>query len=637
MIATGNQIELFEFNIHMEKLYDKLKHNRNLFIYSSFNDIKNGFRNLDHTNKSNKSSHYQGKNLRWEFKSGLNKLEVQLQNQQKFSLDFNSHIGFEHLQILSNDDVVLYGYCIYILGFNETTNTIVFKYFYNDKNNFLEMESPPNLTFPIKYITSLCDEIDEIDLINELLCSRKYLVEMSNEIIGYAIDKNKSRLLDTCLNKLYEALTEDTTTNYRICGFITKYLPKLKEKFKLVGYTSQAHKLQVYNCIEGYVIRLILWISKVFQKLHFLYRIIAGKYKNGRHISFIVPCFEFTKYKSDYEYWEELIKPPKDILFVALDDQTFYDSWNAEALLNFKWDTFGRSYYYLLWGFFTMFMLSFGIGSTLSSSIISDDTRNIFLRISIILGSFHMIHEIRQCFWDPIRYFRSIWNWFDLSAIIVPDEPVQNDDPNNPWNLVTKYQSVTPNGEINSGVELIQQPDSKLNQFSTYPTSLLAMYLFLTGDSSALASWAYQENPFMTVLLVIFSFLIVVYLMNLIIGLLNLEIEGNRMHFLFKLQKAEILAEIELFLLLPNQRRWQDWFPDVIFYDIPIEDVQKRIIEIDNPLSISKYISEKLRNLAKLEVKNDDPMTNSDYMKKSDYENLVNMFKDEIRNTFKSR
>ncbi|CAB5314909.1 unnamed protein product [Rhizophagus irregularis] len=54
------------------------------------------------------------------------------------------------------------------------------------------------------------------------------------------------------------------------------------------------------------------------------------------------------------------------------------------------------------------------------------------------------------------------------------------------------------------------------------------MYLFLTGDSSAL----------------------------------TIEKDNNRVSYL--MQKVEILAEIELFYLLPHQRRWQAWFPYMI-------------------------------------------------------------------------
>ncbi|RGB28679.1 hypothetical protein C1646_818983 [Rhizophagus diaphanus] len=65
--------------------------------------------------------------------------------------------------------------------------------------------------------------------------------------------------------------------------------------------------------------------------------------------------------------------------------------------------------------------------------------------------------------------------------------------------------------------------------------------------------------------------------MNLLIGLLNIEIgeDNNRVSYL--IQKAEILAEIELFYLLPHQRRWHTWFPEVIHY---YADVDKTRIEI---------------------------------------------------------
>ncbi|CAI2200787.1 11229_t:CDS:1, partial [Funneliformis geosporum] len=85
---------------------------------------------------------------------------------------------------------------------------------------------------------------------------------------------------------------------------------------------------------------------------------------------------------------------------------------------------------------------------------------------------------------------------------------------------------------------------------------------FLTGDPSALGSCSYMENQFLTLLTIIFSFLVVIYLMNLFIGLLNLEIEKNKTHSKFMLRKARLLAEIELYFLLPNQRRWRHWLPD---------------------------------------------------------------------------
>ena len=77
--------------------------------------------------------------------------------------------------------------------------------------------------------------------------------------------------------------------------------------------------------------------------------------------------------------------------------------------------------------------------------------------------------------------------------------------------------------------------------------------------------------------------------MNLLIGLLNIAIEEDNNRVSYLIQKAEvnnininysfsvniliylnfyflkILAEIELFYLLSHQRRWQTWFPEVMY------------------------------------------------------------------------
>ena len=49
-----------------------------------------------------------------------------------------------------------------------------------------------------------------------------------------------------------------------------------------------------------------------------------------------------------------------------------------------------------------------------------------------------------------------------------------------PWDLTTTYESFNSN-QTNSTPTLIQSPDSNTNMFNWFPTSLLAMYLFLTG------------------------------------------------------------------------------------------------------------------------------------------------------------
>ncbi|PKC16704.1 hypothetical protein RhiirA5_406700 [Rhizophagus irregularis] len=167
------------------------------------------------------------------------------------------------------------------------------------------------------------------------------------------------------------------------------------------------------------------------------------------------------------------------------------------------------------------------------------------------------------------------------------NEQNQNDS-NNPWTLSNTYNQVDENGNILNET-LIQVPSENTNLFYSYPTSLLATYLFLTGNQNSLSPWALKpttENTILFILMAVFSFLIVIYLMNLFIGLLNMAIEKDNDRALYLVQKAEVIAEIELFYLLPHQRRWRSWFPEVIYCRV---DVEKTRIYIKEAIKKGKW------------------------------------------------
>ncbi|GBC06599.1 hypothetical protein RclHR1_06950005 [Rhizophagus clarus] len=163
-----------------------------------------------------------------------------------------------------------------------------------------------------------------------------------------------------------------------------------------------------------------------------------------------------------------------------------------------------------------------------------------------------------------------------------------NDD-NDPRNVTTKYDFVNPDGTISNTTTMIQDPDSNTNLFNWFPTSLLAVYKLLTGDSGSLSSFTYREHSVMTILLVTFTFFTVIYLMNLFIGLLNLTIDDYNKKEEFLLQKAQIIMEIELFYMLPWQRNNKKWFPNRIYYDIPVTEIRKLINAIDNKQTVFNY------------------------------------------------
>ena len=56
-----------------------------------------------------------------------------------------------------------------------------------------------------------------------------------------------------------------------------------------------------------------------------------------------------------------------------------------------------------------------------------------------------------------------------------------NDDPNNPWNLATTYQTYEGDSTDASNETIIQPPDDNTNMFTEYRTALFAISSFLTG------------------------------------------------------------------------------------------------------------------------------------------------------------
>ncbi|PKY37492.1 hypothetical protein RhiirA4_450354 [Rhizophagus irregularis] len=375
--------------------------------------------------------------------------------------------------------------------------------------------------------------------------------------------------------------------------------------------------------------------------------------------------------------WNKFLNKPKSILFCNIDSNNFYNWWNFAAIIDFKWKTFGRVYYYLNWLFYTVFHVCYALASTLEQKSIPDLFFTLLFIISIIFGSIFLIFEIRYLLWDYKIYLNDIWNLFDVGAYLLPiitsifwlinkSQPPWlmaisiillsfkfllffrvfksfgiyfaiiigvakkvfpflvllffiilgyaqaffiilrsnsiNDD-NDPQNLATKYDFVNSDGTINNTTSIIQEPDSNTNLFNWFPTSLLAVYNLLTGDSGSLSSFTYREHSIMTILLATFTFFTVIYLMNLFIGLLNLAIEDYNKEEEFLLQKAQIIMEIGIFYMLPWQRNNNKWFPDWIYYDIPVTEIRKLINAIDNEQTVFIYppiISEKLRKLVVL-------------------------------------
>jgi len=73
-------------------------------------------------------------------------------------------------------------------------------------------------------------------------------------------------------------------------------------------------------------------------------------------------------------------------------------------------------------------------------------------------------------------------------VLLIPKEiysldepPLTNNDPNNPWHLTPSYNQLLEDGTLTSRPLFVQKPDTKTNMFTDYRTSLLSLYLFVTG------------------------------------------------------------------------------------------------------------------------------------------------------------
>ena len=122
-------------------------------------------------------------------------------------------------------------------------------------------------------------------------------------------------------------------------------------------------------------------------------------------ISFIVPFPKMCKYQdTNYNPWNEMLYKPKSVLFYNIDSNNFYKWWNFAAVIDFKWNTFGKYYYYSIWLFYIIFYLCFTFA-------IVENNNTLFV-ITIILGFMHLYFELRQFLWDPKIYYKDPGNIF---------------------------------------------------------------------------------------------------------------------------------------------------------------------------------------------------------------------------------
>ena len=135
-------------------------------------------------------------------------------------------------------------------------------------------------------------------------------------------------------------------------------------------------------------------------------------------VTLIFPLLNFATYPKNYSYSElfYLQGNPFTSLLYAPD---YYKWWHIKALINFKWNTYGRFYYFITWAIYSIFMCCFLIVSTIPVHKISWNNQVILLVATIFFGFIHFIFEVRQYIHKPVAYIASPWNWFGMYNILI--------------------------------------------------------------------------------------------------------------------------------------------------------------------------------------------------------------------------
>ncbi|PKK59541.1 hypothetical protein RhiirC2_794699 [Rhizophagus irregularis] len=137
-------------------------------------------------------------------------------------------------------------------------------------------------------------------------------------------------------------------------------------------------------------------------------------------ITFMIPYIKFVNYPQNYNWLLEILIRPQPSPFVKTISRDIYKTWNGEALINFKWNTYGKYYYIIIWITFMAFLCCFTAAATISKQYIDEDIRKQLLITSIIFGFIYLSFEICQIIYNPIKWIQDFWNIFDIMAYVLP-------------------------------------------------------------------------------------------------------------------------------------------------------------------------------------------------------------------------
>ncbi|GBC09599.1 hypothetical protein RclHR1_00090033 [Rhizophagus clarus] len=172
-----------------------------------------------------------------------------------------------------------------------------------------------------------------------------------------------------------------------------------------------------------------------------------------------------------------------------------------------------------------------------------------------------------------------------------------------PSQIVQQYNGTITDqntGQITGDMSLIQTPQDNTNMWQRFDYSILATYFFLGIGWDSVTT--INPDPVLYTMMVLFSFVAVIILLNILIGLITDVFSGSLLvgRQAWLRQRAELIAELELFMLSPSRRQHPDWFPHLIYYEAHLDAInnwkRKLFIEEMGELD-TDFVRRELRNV----------------------------------------
>ncbi|KAF0431421.1 hypothetical protein F8M41_005403 [Gigaspora margarita] len=262
---------------------------------------------------------------------------------------------------------------------------------------------------------------------------------------------------------------------------------------------------------------------------------IISKFKPFKTHPQIFLMFPFPNFVTYYEtekndsFLKKLFKP-RSSHFGNIDDSTFYNTWNK--------------YFESLWNYLDLS----AIISAIVTSIIwlingSVSTGAITFTTLLLELKFIIYLRFIRCFGI---YLAMIMNTADkVVAFLIL------------FGLIILAFAHSLHLLLRS--EIFQ--DSGVNMFMQFGSAILAAYyMMVTGDSTPVSEWVSNEDIIIMTLMMLFSFFILTYLMNLFIGILGNLLGDNKDNHLayLKLKKRVHISELRKLISNINSDDWEE-------------------------------------------------------------------------------